>query len=123
MQKLQSKIAAFLKERGWDSRAYPGNYVKSIAIEAAELLELFQWKSPSADEILANPKMLKAVQEELADVMIYCLDLASVLDLDAEKIVEEKLALNAKKYPAKLVKGNSANYYKLKEAARKKRRK
>jgi NTP pyrophosphatase (non-canonical NTP hydrolase) len=123
MQRVQKIIAGFLKERGWDDRANPGNYVKSIAIEAAELLEVFQWKNPSADQVLADPKLLGAVKEELADVLIYCLDIASILDLDAEKIVEEKMAKNAKKYPVKLVKGNSANYYKLKEAARQKRSK
>jgi dCTP diphosphatase len=119
MKDLQKMVGDFLKARGWDERQDPANYAKSISIEAAELLELFQWNNPTAEEILNNKKLLASIKQELADVLIYCLDMASVLDLDIEKIVQEKMLYNAKKYPVKLVKNNTAAYLKQKSSYRK----
>lgn len=123
MKKLQKAVAVFLAERGWDDRANPSSYAKSIMIEAAELLEHFQWKDIPVSDLKKNPKKYKEVVHELADVFIYCLDLASILDLDAEAIIEEKMLLNAKKYPVKLVKGRPKNYLRLKALHRAKTRK
>ncbi|KXT75777.1 nucleotide pyrophosphohydrolase [Streptococcus sp. DD12] len=91
MNDLQEAILAFNRERGWGQAHSPRNLATSISIEAAELLENFQWQDA--------PKDMTNVAEELADVLIYSLNLATVLDLDVTRIVQDKLAKNALKYP------------------------
>ncbi len=114
MRDVQNMIREFLDARGWRDRANPASYAKSISIEAAELLELFQWREPSAAEIAADPQLLQKIRHELADVLIYCLDLADILDLDAEAIIREKMEHNGKKYPVDAIKADPANYQKIK---------
>ena len=89
--------------RGW-SKQLPDHIAKSISIEAAELLEHFQWATPTAAEIKNNPQKFAELQGELADVFIYGFQLALVLGLDVEKIVKAKLDFADKKYPAELMK-------------------
>lgn len=101
---LMDQIVAFTEERNWDQFHSPENLAKSISIEAAELLECFQW-SPEG-----NPDEIK---EELADVLNYCLLLASKLHWDPIEIVHNKLLVNAQKYPVEKSKGRSAKYDKL----------
>ena len=101
IQELMKDIADFSEERDWDQFHSPVNLTKSIAIEAAELLECYQW-SDETD--------LKAVEEELADILIYCLQLAVKLNLDPEEIIRKKMALNAEKYPVEKSKGRSTKY-------------
>ena len=120
MQKSQKAITAFLRARNWQSDN-PVDYAKSISIEAAELLELFQWRNPDMAELLKDKKLTQKVQQELADVLIYSLEFASMLGVDAEDIVKEKMAYNNKKYPVTKVRGRSVNYYKIKESFRKKK--
>ena len=91
MNELQEAILAFNQARGWGQAHSPRNLATSISIEAAELLENFQWQDA--------PKDLANVEEELADVLIYCLNLATVLGLDVTHIVTAKLEKNAIKYP------------------------
>lgn len=127
MKKLEKQIKKYLTERSWDNLK-PGDVAKSISIEAAELLELFQWVNPTKDSVLKDEELLKKIRLELADVFIYALDMAVILNLDTEELVLEKLALAKKKYPAKLFKqkatkgypGNN-EYYKIKEAYREKK--
>lgn len=114
MNELQKMIDHFLVARGWKDHANPVNYAKSICIESAELLELFQWTSPSSEEIMHDKDMLTKVSNELADVMVYCLDLASILDLDPEKIIRTKMRHNAKKYPVALMKKDASAYQRRK---------
>lgn len=95
------KLRAFVAERDWSQFHTPENLAKSVSIEAAELLECFQW---SAD---ADPAR---VRDELADVLTYCMLLADKLGLDPDAIVLEKLADTRKKYPADKVKGRSTKY-------------
>lgn len=101
---LREEILKFTEERDWDQFHSPENLAKSIAIEAAELLECYQWNEE------AN---LDHVKEELADVLIYCTQLAEKLQLDMEQIMCDKLKLNAKKYPVEKAKGNSKKYKEL----------
>lgn len=110
MNELQRMIDVFLEERGWKDRAEPVNYAKSICIESAELLELFQWSSPDRTQIKTNPELLSKVQGELADVLIYCLDMANILDLDVEEIIREKMRHNTEKYPASLMQSDESAY-------------
>ena len=85
------RLKEFNTARNWDEIHTPGNLAKSISIEAAELLELFQWDEKSYD--------VERVKEELADVIIYSLIMVEALNLDADAIVNEKITKNSKKYP------------------------
>ena len=105
LEQLKQEVAAFNKERDWDQYHSPANLAKSISIEANELLECFQW-----DEEHYDPE---AVKEELADVMNYVIQMSNVLHLDLKQIVEDKMAITAKKYPIEKCKGKSTKYTKL----------
>lgn len=95
------EIAAFVVERDWGQFHTLENLAKSIAIEAGELLECFQWSSD------ADPAR---VQDELADVLTYCLLLANRLGVDPDQIVLNKLAKTREKYPVDKARGSSAKY-------------
>ncbi len=90
MKETMQKIMEFRDERGWKPYHTPENSAKSISIEAAELLECFQWDHSFDQE---------HVCEELADVLIYCLQMVDVLEVDAKEIIFSKLEKNAMKYP------------------------
>src|SRR3990167_11485785 len=102
MDKTISKIRKFLKERGWD-KLMLSDVAKSISIEAAELLEIFQWDDLSIDETKKDKERMEKLKHEIADVLIYTLYLPILLGLDAEDLIEEKLKHNAKKFPALLM--------------------
>lgn len=102
LQELSQRIYAFTKERDWEKFHTPSNLAKSISIEANELLECFQWSDTDYS--------VEYVKEELADVIIYCIDMAKALNLDIKDIVIEKIAKNAKKYPVEKAKGVSTKY-------------
>jgi NTP pyrophosphatase (non-canonical NTP hydrolase) len=103
MKDLENEIREYLAERKWD-KLRPGDLAKSVAIEAGELLELFQWDNPSLDEVRADPERLAEIRKELADVLLYCIDMAVLLDFDTAQIVKDKLAKAKQKYPAELFK-------------------
>ena len=104
MKELQKKIDDFNKERDWDQFHTPENLAKSIAIEAGELLECFQWDSKYD---------LEEVKEELADVLNYCIQMADKIGVDPKQIVLDKMKKNALKYPVEKAKGVSTKYNKL----------
>ena len=104
---IQTQIKEYLEERGWDSLP-PADLAKSIMIEGAELLENFQWKNYTAEEIKANPELLANIQKEMADVMIYAIELAIHLDIDMNQAVQQKMEHNAKKYPAEQIKNTDS---------------
>ena len=104
MKEALKQIIEFNKERDWDQFHSPENLAKSIAIEAGELLECFQWD---------NNYNKDAVCEELADVVNYCLLMADRLNVDLEDIVLKKLEKNRQKYPVEKAKGNSKKYNEL----------
>lgn len=99
-----SALRQFVEERDWGQFHTPENLAKSISIEAAELLECFQWSADASAE---------RVEEELADVLTYCLLLADRLGLEADQIVLNKLALTRAKYPADQARGRSTKYDEL----------
>ncbi len=104
-QETIDRIRRFSEDRDWDQFHSPANLAKSIAIEAGELLECFQWNDDGYD--------IQEVKEELADVMVYCIDLLDKLGLDADEIINEKMESNEKKYPVEKAKGSSKKYNKL----------
>ncbi len=121
MENLKKKIKKYIQARGWTVLENPASIAKSISIESAELLEIFQWKDLSPEEIKKDKEVFQNVKEELADVFIYATEMALSLDVDIEKIMNQKLAKNSKKYPPKLVKGNQEMYLKIKKEMRNKK--
>lgn len=99
-----ARLRAFNEERDWDQFHSPENLAKSISIEAAELLECFQWGPPADDA---------GVREELADVLSYCLQMADRLGYDPLELVLDKLEVTRRKYPVELAKGRSTKYDRL----------
>ena len=104
-QETIDRIRKFTEDRDWDRFHGPANLAKSIVIEAAELLECFQWSDTDFD--------LQHVKEELADVIVYSQNLLDKLGLDADEIVNMKMAQNEAKYPVEKSKGSSAKYTEL----------
>jgi|SRR3989344_1822886 len=121
MKNLEKDVLEYLKERGWDNLR-PSDLAKSISIEAAELLEIFQWSSISIEETKQDANRIEKIKRELADILIYVLDMSVLLDLDTEKIIREKLEYVKKKFPAELMKkdGQEENkhYIEIKEKYR-----
>ena len=99
------RVLQFKTDRDWDQFHTPANLAKSISIEANELLECFQW-----DEEHYN---LDDVKDELADVLVYCIDMLDRLNLDADEIISAKMAKNEAKYPIERARGNSKKYTEL----------
>lgn len=123
MKDLENKILKYLKDRNWDNLK-PVDLAKSIMIEGAELLEHFQWDAKTLGEVKKDKKRLKEIKEELADVLIYALEMSVLLDLNTEKIIKDKLNKTAKKYPAKIMRklraeDRQSEYWKIKNNHRK----
>ncbi len=103
---LRKIVADFVAERDWSQFHTPKNVSMALAIEAAELMEHFQWLTTEASRDLADdPKKLAAVGEELADVIGYSFALANELGLDVSSTIRAKMVKNAKKYPADMYRG------------------
>ena len=105
LDQVKQRIDKFNKDRDWDQFHTPSNLAKSISIEAAELLECFQWSDTEYDK--------EHVLEELADVMNYCIQMSQVLDVDIVEIINKKMDKTEKKYPVDKAKGVSTKYNKL----------
>lgn len=99
------RIRKFSGDRDWGQFHSPANLAKSISIEAGELLECFQWDEDHYD--------LEAVKDEVADVIVYCIDLVDRLGLDLDEVINRKMAKNEAKYPVDKAKGRSDKYDKL----------
>ena len=107
---LQQKVAKFRDDRNWKQFHGPKDLAVSIAIEAAELMECFQWKSKEdVEKYLASDRSVE-VREEMADVLIYLLNLADVLNIDLLDAAYKKLEKNSGKYPVEKAKDNAKKY-------------
>jgi dCTP diphosphatase len=109
---LRERIVQFADERDWDQFHNPKNVVMALAVEAAELLEHFQWRTPDEAANL-DPETKEAVALEAADVLLYLLRLCDKLGIDLAAAAQRKLALNEQKYPADKSRGHSTKYDKL----------
>ena len=122
-KQLEFEIASFLIERNWH-KPLPADVAKSICIEAAELLEVFQWNAASIAKVKRDKKMLERIKQELADVFIYGLVMAVSLGLETTSMIQKKLAQVKKKYPAELMRGSAPAsnnaYYRIKQGYRRK---
>ena len=100
-----TRILKFTEDRDWDQFHTPANLAKSISIEANELLECFQWSDDNYN--------LQNVKDELADVIVYCVDMLDKLGLDVDEIINHKMDQNEAKYPVEKAKGKSDKYTKI----------
>jgi NTP pyrophosphatase (non-canonical NTP hydrolase) len=108
---IQQSLREFAEARDWNRFHSPKNIATALAVEAAELLENFQWLTEDESRRLAErPEDYRAVREEIADVQIYLLRLADLLGVDLEIAVRDKMDQNAAKYPVELAKGNAVKY-------------
>ena len=100
MEALKNKLIQFAKDRNWEAHHSPKNLAMALSCEAAELLELFTWiTEEQSHRIMEDPEQKKAVEHELADVFNVLLYLAAALNVDLIQAANEKILLNAKKYP------------------------
>ena len=109
-QKTMEQVLKFRDDRDWKQFHNPKDLAISICLEAAELLEVFQW---SADDVQCAEKTDK-IREELADVVNYCILMADACGLDLDEIVQEKIRKNAEKYPVEKAYGSKEKYTELK---------
>lgn len=111
LSKLETALQAFADERDWQQFHTPKNLAMALTGEVGELVELFQWLTPEhSNGVATDPKTAQAVRDELADVLLYVVRLASVLKVDLDAAVRDKLKANAAKYPVEKSHGNSKKY-------------
>ena len=109
--RLQEAIALFARERDWDPFHSPKNLAMALTGEVGELVELFQWLSEDASHRVAHdPATARRVRDEIADVLVYLVRLAAVLEVDLDEAVRSKLATNAIKYPVDRARGNAKKH-------------
>lgn len=108
-QETINQVLKFRDDRNWKQFHNPKDLALSISLEAAELLEVFQW---SGSDTICEAKKDK-IKEELADVLIYCVHMADVCGLDMDKIVQEKIRSNNAKYPVEKAKDSTKKYDEL----------
>ena len=109
LEQIKTRLREFAKERDWDQFHSPKNLAMALIVEAAELVEHFQWLSEEQSQTL-SPEKLAEVAQEIADIQIYLIRLADKLGVDMEKAVKAKIELNEKKYPAEKVRGSAVKY-------------
>ncbi|NOZ69461.1 MAG: nucleotide pyrophosphohydrolase [Deferribacteres bacterium] len=107
---LKRKLLEFRRERDWEKFHRPKDLAVSLVIEAAELLEHFQWKTDKEVADMLQGESAEGVAEEIADIAIYLTYLCHDLNLDIEEIVAGKLERNREKYPAHMVRGSAKKY-------------
>ncbi len=112
LDSIKERLREFAKERDWDQFHSPKNFSMALIVECAELVEHFQWLTDEQSKRLPA-ETLHEVSLEMADIMIYLIRLADKLDVDLIKAVEEKIELNALKYPVEKAKGLATKYNKL----------
>jgi len=109
---LRTRLRVFVAEREWDKFHNPKNLAMALVVEAGELVEQFQWLTPHEADSL-RPEQRAEVELEIADVLIYLVELADRLGIDPLAAAEKKLALNTAKYPIGKARGHAGKYDKL----------
>ena len=112
IEALRTRLRVFVAERDWDQFHHPKNLAMALVAEAGELVEHFQWLTPAQADHLP-PETRVEVEHEIADVLIFLVELADRLGVDPLAAAERKLALNEKKYPVEKARGNAKKYDKL----------
>jgi dCTP diphosphatase len=106
---LRRDLRCFADARDWQQFHTPKNLAMALSVEAAELLECFQWLTPEQSARLGAGEQ-RAVEEEAADVLLYLLRLADVMGIDLLDAAQRKMTLNARKYPVSLSRGSARKY-------------
>ena len=109
LRALQQRLAAFAAARDWEQFHSPKNLAMALSVEAAELVEEFQWLTEAESKAL-DAERRERVRLELADVFIYLLRIADRLDVDLLRAADDKIVLNERKYPADRVRGDARKY-------------
>lgn len=109
LRDLRDELRAFAAARDWDQFHSPRNLATALAVEAAELLEPFQWLTEEQSRALP-PETRAAVEEEMADVLLYLVRLADKLDVDLAAAARAKIARNGEKYPVEKARGSNRKY-------------
>ena len=109
LDEISRALAEFARERDWEQFHTPKNLSMALAVEAAEIMEIFQWKTPEASVNLP-PEQLEHLREELADTFIYLVRLADMAGVDLLPAARAKIAQNHAKYPPDRVRGSAAKY-------------
>lgn len=112
LDQLRDALRAFTAARDWDRFHSPKNLAMALSVEAAELLEVFQWMT-EADSRNLEPAAKAAASEEIADVLLYLILLSDALGIDPVAAAERKMIANAQKYPVEKARGTSAKYTRL----------
>lgn len=114
LRELRDSLRAFAAARDWDQFHTPKNLAIALSVEAAELLEHFQWSSEEQSKDLAQ-EWIALVEEEMADVLLYLVRLSDKLDVDLLRAARRKMARNAEKYPVDKAKGSARKYTQIKK--------
>jgi dCTP diphosphatase len=109
---LKNGIRAFAREREWEKFHTPKNLSMALAVEASELMEIFQWLTPAESENL-SPIQRAEAEAEIGDIMIYLVGLADRLSVSPVAAAQKKLEMNKEKYPSDKARGNAQKYTKL----------
>ena len=109
ISKIQNQLEKFAIERDWEQFHTPKNLAMALSVETSELVEIFQWLKAEESNNL-NQKQREAINAEVADIAMYLLRFCSILEIDLEKAIEDKLVKNSEKYPVNLSKGNARKY-------------
>jgi len=109
LRALQERLAAFAAERDWEKFHSPKNLAMALSVEAAELVEEFQWLTEQ-QSLALDAERRERVRLELADVFIYLLRISDRLDIDLLAAADAKIALNERKYPVERVRGDARKY-------------
>ena len=113
LDRLRNGLRRFADAREWQQFHTPKNLAMALAVEAAELLEHFQWLTADESTVL-DARRRRAVADEIADVLLYLTRLADVLGIDAVAAARRKMKTNGKKYPVARARGNARKYTELK---------
>ena len=109
LEQIKIRLREFTAERDWDQFHSPKNLAMALIVEAAELVEHFQWLTEEQSQTL-SPNKLAEVGQEIADIQIYLIRIADKLGVDMEKAVNARIELNEKKLPADKVRGKAGKY-------------
>jgi dCTP diphosphatase len=109
LEQIKIRLREFAAERDWDQFHSPKNLAMALIVEAAELVEHFQWLTEEQSAALPADKLV-AVAQEIADIQIFLVRLADKLDIDIDAAVTAKLVVNEQKYPQQKARGNALKY-------------
>jgi len=112
LEALRAQVREFVRERDWEQFHSPKNLAMALAVEAAELLEIFQWLTEEQSRA-PDAEAHTAAQQEIADILVYLVRISDQLGIDPIAAAERKLADNARKYPVDKARGNARKYDKL----------